>query len=182
MKKEWSKKWVKSKQPRKQRKYKYNAPLHVRHKFVSAHLSPVLRDRYGRRSMPLRKGDKIRIMRGESRGLSGTVDRVDLSRSKIYVENVKAKKVDGSEVFKQVEPSNVMITELKLDDKKRQAVLKRSQPKEKPEKQIKESKKKELKDSKKESGKKEPEKMESEAKDLEKEIEESGKEPEAEIK
>lgn len=53
----------KSKQPRKQRKARYNAPLHIRHKFMSAALSDELRDKYGKRSFPLRKGDTVRVVR-----------------------------------------------------------------------------------------------------------------------
>jgi large subunit ribosomal protein L24 len=126
MKKEWSSKWVSSKQPRKQRKYRYNAPLHVRHKFISAHLSPELREKYGVRALPLRKGDEIEVMRGSSKGLRGTVERVDLKKCKIYVSGVKAKKIDGSEVMKALEPSNLKIVNLNLDDKKRIEVLNRA--------------------------------------------------------
>ncbi|MCW1309534.1 MAG: 60S ribosomal protein L26, partial [Candidatus Nanoarchaeia archaeon] len=35
----WSKKWKSSKKPSKQRKYRYNAPLHIRRKFLSVNLS-----------------------------------------------------------------------------------------------------------------------------------------------
>ena len=119
-------KWISSVQPRKQRKYRHNAPLHVRQRFVSANLSPELRKRFGKRSMQLRKGDEVKVMRGGFRGKLGTVDRVDLSRGRIYMDEIKVKKVDGSEVHRPLEPSNIMITKLKLDDKKRQAILDRT--------------------------------------------------------
>ncbi len=126
MKKEWSSSWLSSVQPRKQRKYRHNAPLHVRRKFVSVNLSPGLRKSYGRRSMQVRKGDEIKIMRGSMKTKTGVVERVDLSRSRIYVDEIKAKKSDGSEVLMAIQPSNIMITKLKLDDKKRQAILDRA--------------------------------------------------------
>jgi large subunit ribosomal protein L24 len=131
MKKEWSSSWLSSVQPRKQRKYRYNAPLHVRRKFVSVNLSPVLRKSYNRRSMQVRKGDEIKVTRGSLKSKTGVVERVDLSKSKIYVDDIKVKKSDGSEVLRAMQPSNLMITKLKLDDKKRQAILARS---EKPDK------------------------------------------------
>ncbi len=126
MKKQWSPSWLSSVQPRKQRKYRYNAPLHVRQGFVSSNLSPELRKRFARRSMQLRKGDEVRVMRGGFRGKTGTVERVDLSKSRIYMEELKVKKVDGSEIPRALEPSNLMITKLKLDDKRRQAILDRT--------------------------------------------------------
>ena len=130
MKKSWSPKWIKSSQPRKQRKYRYNAPLHVRHKFLSAHLSKELRERFGKRSVSVRKGDEVVVMKGEFRGFRGNVDRVDMSASRIYVDGMKRKKVDGSEVQVPIDPSNVMITKLTLEDKMRQAVFERSARKE----------------------------------------------------
>ena len=126
MRKEWSNKWVASKQPRKQRKFRHNAPLHVRQKFVSAHLSEILRRRFGRRSLPLSKGDEVKVMRGKDRGFKGKIERVDLKNSKVYIEGLTVKKVDGSEVMKPVEPSNLLIVEPKMDDKRRQAIVERA--------------------------------------------------------
>jgi large subunit ribosomal protein L24 len=126
MKKEWSNKWASSVQPRKQRKYRHNAPLHVKKKFLSVSLAKALRERFGRRSMVVRKGDRVRILRGDLRGKSGPVERVEVNREKVYIEGIKVKKVDGSEVSRALTPSNMQITELKLEDKKRQAVLERS--------------------------------------------------------
>jgi large subunit ribosomal protein L24 len=134
MKKDWSPKWVGSSQPRKQRKYRYNAPLHIRRKFVSAHLSRELRERYGKRSVPLRKGDEVVVMKGGFRGFTGNIDRIDMSESKVFIDGVKRKKVDGSEIPVPIDPSNVMITKLTLEDKMRQAVFERAPAKEKKEK------------------------------------------------
>lgn len=163
MKKSWSPRWTSSVQPRKQRKFRHNAPLHVRQKFVSANLSPELRKRFGKRSMQIRKGDEIKVMRGGLKGKIGTVERVDLSKSKIYVEDIKIKKVDGSEVSRVLQPSNLMLTKLKLDDKRRQAILDRAEdakkPKpERPEKPKEAEQPKEKKVEKKKPQKKKPEK------------------------
>jgi len=124
--KEWSNEWVRSKQPRKQRKYRHNAPLHVRQKFISARLSDALTNRFGRRSLPLRKGDEVRIMRGEDKGFRGKIERVELKSSKVYIEGLNVKKVDGSEVLRPVSPSNLLITDSKMEDKRRQMIVERS--------------------------------------------------------
>jgi len=123
MKKSWSNEWVSSVQPRKQRKYVHNAPLHVRHRLLSVHLAPVLRERYGTRAVPVRKGDKVKVMRGSSRGFSGPVEKISIKKMEVFIEGLKVKKVDGTEVLKSVKPSNIMITELNTDDKTRQSKL-----------------------------------------------------------
>ncbi len=125
MRKKFSTKWKSSKQPRKQRKYRRNAPLHLRHKFVSAHLSKELRKKLGFRSIPLRRGDKVRVMRGEFKGVKGTVIKVDLKRLKVYVDNVKRKKVSGREVNVPLDPSNLEVIELTRGDKAREKIITR---------------------------------------------------------
>jgi len=114
-----------SKQPRKQRKARYNAPLHVRQKFMTAPLTVELQDKYGRRSFPLRKGDTVRIMRGDDKGKTGKVRSVDLKKEKIIVEGVVLARSDLTEVPRPVHPSNVVITKLDLSDKLREVALKR---------------------------------------------------------
>jgi len=116
---------LRSIQPRKQRKWRKEAPLHIRRKFMGGHLSKNLREKYGRRSIPIRKGDNVKIMRGEFKGIKGEVIKVDLKKCKIYVDGVTIKKTDGTDVPKAIDPSNVMITDLALDDKKRVAILER---------------------------------------------------------
>ncbi len=60
-------------QPRKQRKARYDAPLHVRRKQVAGHLSEELLLKYNRRSIPVVTGDEVKIMRGSHKGESGKV-------------------------------------------------------------------------------------------------------------
>ncbi len=114
-----------SAKPRKQRKRLYNAPLHRLVKLMSAHLSPELKEKYKRRSLPVRAGDKVKILRGDFKGVEGKVVRVDRERQMIYVENVTLKKADGTTVNRPIHVSNVMITELNLDDPYRREALMR---------------------------------------------------------
>ena len=119
MRKSWSREWNSSKQPRKQRKWRANAPLHVRSKLVSAHLSKELRKQYGRRSAPVRTGDDVTVKRGEFSGKSGKVTKVDLQALRIFVDGVKSKRASGQESNVSVDPSNLMITRMNMDDKER---------------------------------------------------------------
>lgn len=128
--KEFVKSWKSSKMPRKQRKYLAKAPLHIRKKLVSVNLSKDLRKKYGKRNIPVRKGDSVRIMRGKFKKQKGKVLEVDLKKTKIIVEGIQVKKQDGSKVNFKLRPSNLQITELNLDDKSRVKKLEESKSKE----------------------------------------------------
>lgn len=119
MKAEYSPSWNRSKQPRKQRKYRHNAPLHRRQKMMAAHLAKELRQQHKRRSVALRKGDEVKVMRGEHRGRYGKVEKVDLKVLRVTLDSIKARKASGQEVPVMLEPSNLLILKLELGDRKR---------------------------------------------------------------
>jgi large subunit ribosomal protein L24 len=114
-----------SKQPRKQRKARFNAPLHVKQKYVSAPLSKDLRSKYGR-SARVAVGDSVIVVRGDHAGTKGKVEVVSLKSGTIVVEGVYVTKADGTEVPRPLYPSNVTLTELNLKDKQREARLLKS--------------------------------------------------------
>ena len=123
MKKNFSTSWKSSRKPGKQRKYRLNAPLHIKQKFTGTHVSKEIRQKIKKRSVDLRKGDKVKVMRGQFKKHEGKVDRVDLRKSLIFVNGVEATKKDGSKRLIGINPSNLMITELNMDDKIRQKTL-----------------------------------------------------------
>ena len=125
MKKKFSTKWKSSKQVRKQRKYRHNAPLHVKQKFVHVHLSKDLKKKHGKRRLGLKKGDKVKIVRGQFRKHTGTVDKIDLKKTAVYVSGIEVTKKDGSKTTYPIDPSNLLLTELSLDDKNRQKIIER---------------------------------------------------------
>ena len=125
MKKEFIKTWKSSRQPRKQRKYRFNAPLHIKSKFMASHLSEELKKKYSKRSAIIRKGDKVKIARGQFRGKTGKIDRVDIKGTKVYIMGIEFIKKDGTKVASSIHPSNLIIIELNLDDKKRVKTLER---------------------------------------------------------
>lgn len=118
--------WKNSRKPRKQRKYRSNAPLHIKQKFVHSHLSKDLRKKYGRKSISPRKGDKVKIMRGEFKKHEGKIEKIDLKKTKIFVAGAELTKRDGTKKLLALHPSNIMLIELNLDDKIRQKILERN--------------------------------------------------------
>lgn len=127
MKKKFSKAWKSSKQPRKQRKYRANAPLHIKRKFLSSHLSKPLIQEYKTRNIPIRKGDTVKIMRGQYKKKIGKVTKTDIKKIKVYVEGVETIKKDGTKLPYPISPSNLLIENLVLEDKKRLNILKRKE-------------------------------------------------------
>ena len=114
-----------SSKPSKQRKLLFQAPDHIRYKHFAAPLSPELRKTYGIRRLPVRRGDTVRVMRGDYKGFEGKISRVDRKKYRIYIEGLTREKVDGTAVFVPVHPSKVMITKLNLEDKWRRLILER---------------------------------------------------------
>lgn len=100
-------------------------PSHRRGKMLSAHLSDELRSKYGTRSLPLRKGDTVKIMRGEYAGVEGKVTAVYRAMGRIAVEGVTREKIAGGTAPIKIHASKVMITSLNLDDKWRLKILER---------------------------------------------------------
>jgi large subunit ribosomal protein L24 len=112
-----------SKQPRKQRKARITAPLHVRGNFLRAPLSSDLREKYGRRNARVVMGDTVKVLRGDFAGEEGVVDGVDTGKYKVLVHGVSLTKGDGTEVPRPVDTSNIVIVKLNLKDKSREARL-----------------------------------------------------------
>jgi len=120
---------VSSKQPRKQRKGRYNAKPHNRRKLISSHLcgdsSNDLITQYNCRSIPVIKGDIVRILRGDKDivGKEALVTEIFSRNFAIGLEGINVKKADGSEITRKISPSNVMVIKLNLSDPKRKEKL-----------------------------------------------------------
>ncbi len=130
-------------QPRKVRKALFTAPLHKKRKMLSAHLSEELMLKYNLRSLPVRKGDMIKVMRGTFKGHIGKIANVDTNSRKITIEGVTIAKSDKAQVAKPIDSSNVLITKLDLSDPLRSKKLELRKEKIKIERKRKKKEKKE---------------------------------------
>ena len=115
----WSSSWNSSTEPQKQRKYRQNAPNHVKDDFISANLSHELRDELDTRNLGIRNGDRVRVMRGDRKGAEGIVNDIDRDNQRIFIDGVEETAVDGSKRQIPLRPSNVQIQGLNLNDEKR---------------------------------------------------------------
>ncbi len=116
---------VQSAHARKQRKFRFTASMHQRQKMLHVHLSKELQQKLGvkKRSMQVRKGDTVKIMKGKFRGKSGKVNDVDLRKNKIAIESIVRKTAKGKEIPIPIYASNVYIVDLDLTDKLRSAKI-----------------------------------------------------------
>lgn len=103
--------------PGLQRKRLFQAPSHMRYRQFAAPLSAELKRARGFNALPVRRGDTVRIMRGDRKGIEGKVSKVDRKAYRISVEGVTHEKVDGTAIPILIHPSKVMILNLNLDDK-----------------------------------------------------------------
>lgn len=155
MKKEFSKEWKASKQPRKQRKYLANAPLHIKRKKLSVALSKDLRKKMSKRNVVVRKDDEVKVMKGKFKGKIGKILEVFTKQSKVVIEGVQVSKKDGSKSNVKMQPCNLQI--IKMVDRKMKPVKTKEEIKTtevKKENTKKEEVKKELKQTNKEEKKK----------------------------
>ena len=69
--------------------------------------------------MQVRKGDKVKVLRGKFSKKEGKVERVHVKGGKVFVTGIEMIKKDGTKLPVALDPSNVMITCLDLSDKRR---------------------------------------------------------------
>lgn len=140
---------------RKSRKAHFGAASTARRSIMSAPLSKELREKYNVRlintlsvpvavawshpckflltsshalqvrSIPVRKGDEVTIVRGTNKGREGKVTSVYRLKYVIHIERVTRERANGQSVPIGIHPSKVVITKLKLD-KDRENILERS--------------------------------------------------------
>ena len=107
----------------------YKATFKVRSGQVGAPLSGELRERYGRRSVRVVKGDNVSVTRGVYKDIQGKVARVMVSAGRVAIEGIKKEKGKGDKIDILIHASNLVVTSLNTDDSKRMAKIdKKGQP------------------------------------------------------
>lgn len=110
---------MKTSKPRKSRKNAFTAPKHIKSKSIAGHLSERLRKELGKRSIPLKKGDIVKIVRGNFKGKEGKITKVNRETKKIFIEKIIRKKSDGTEFEVAIDPSKIIVRDIDTSDKKR---------------------------------------------------------------
>ncbi len=105
--------------PGKNRQTVYNADIRQKRVLMAAHVGKDMRAKTGIRSLAVRVGDTVKIMRGDYKGKTGNINQVDHTRNKVFIQGIMRKKTDGKEAFIAFRPSNLMITGMESKDKTR---------------------------------------------------------------
>jgi large subunit ribosomal protein L24 len=94
---------------------------------MAAPLSKELAAQKGVKTLPVRKGDTVKVERGDHKGFEGKISRVDLKHFRVYMEGLTREKTDGTNIFLAVHPSKIVIRNLNLDDKWRKNIISRKE-------------------------------------------------------
>jgi large subunit ribosomal protein L26e len=111
---------------RKSRKAHFDAPSSQRRKIMSCRLSKKLKDQHSVRSIPIRRGDEVKILKGKGKNKTGKVVQVYRKRWCIYVDKVNRDKQNGQTVFLPIKPSYCVIENLQLNKDRKELLERKS--------------------------------------------------------
>ncbi len=109
--------------PRRQRKAFYTATTFERRRRMTVPLSRDLRRRFHARSLPIRKGDTVRVLSGSFVGREERVAKVDRRDYTVILDNVTLKTGEDKLKALPIRPSHLVITRLNLSDPWRRRTL-----------------------------------------------------------
>lgn len=101
---------------RKMRKALFTANRSQIRKMMSSRLSKELRSIYGFKSFPVHSGDLVTITTGKFKNREGKVLSVSRKTRKVTVEGCTNAKSSGGSVLYPMDPSNLIIKNLALDE------------------------------------------------------------------
>ena len=110
---------------------------------VCSNLSDDLKKQYNKRSTSVVKGDTVRIIRGEYKGVEGKVEKINTEKGKLSIEGVQREKIKGGNVKVLIHASNVIISSLNMNDSYRKNKM------DNKDRQINKSKKQDIKETEK---------------------------------
>jgi large subunit ribosomal protein L24 len=116
-----------TKNPGKQRLKIYKGKLHTKRKLLVCPVDKPLQKQHNIKRISVRKGDTVKIIVGDNKGKTGKVEKVDYSKSRVYVNDIKYKNARAQEKMSPLVASNLLITDLVVSDLKR--IKKKKTPK-----------------------------------------------------
>ncbi|MGA8302574.1 MAG: 50S ribosomal protein L24 [Thermoplasmata archaeon] len=110
--------------PRRQRKALYTADSFERRRRMTVPLSRDLRGRFRARSLPIRKGDTVRVLSGSFVGREERVASVHRRTYSVILDNVTLKTGEDKLKPLPIRTTHLVITRLNLSDPWRRRILK----------------------------------------------------------
>jgi ribosomal protein uL24 len=109
--------------PRRQRKALYTATTFERRRRMTVPLSRDLRRRFHERSLPVRKGDTVRVLSGSFVGREERVAKVNRRDYCVILDNITVKTGEDKLKPLPIRTSHLVLTRLNLSDAWRRRVL-----------------------------------------------------------
>ena len=95
----------------------YHATFHTKSKQLTSLLSKDLAKKYGKKSVRVREGDSVKILRGEFKGVDGKIADVSIKRNGVAIEGIKKEKSKGDKFDVYIHTSNLVVSSLDTTDK-----------------------------------------------------------------
>jgi large subunit ribosomal protein L26e len=114
---------------RKNRKRYFQSHSNFRRTMMSSPLSKNLQLKYNVKSLPIRKDDEVKIIRGNMKGKIGKVIQCHRKNFSIYIEDITCFKTGKSLSYVPISSSNVVITNLTLTNERKLSFLKKEETK-----------------------------------------------------
>jgi large subunit ribosomal protein L24 len=96
--------------------------MHERRHLMKCRLDEFLQEEYGLRSLVVKTGDLVKIMRGQFRDTEGKVTAVNYKKIRVFTDSATLTKADGKEAAVPIHPSNLLLVKLELDDERKQLI------------------------------------------------------------
>lgn len=107
---------------RVQRKRLLSAPSNIRRKIMSCSLSKELRNKHKVRSLPIRKNDVVKVLKGKCKNKTGKVTTVYRKRWVIYIDKLTKDKQNGQPINIPIKPNNCVIETLHIDNDRKDLI------------------------------------------------------------
>ena len=101
----------------------HRALFNVSSKQLSSQLSKDLQKKYNSKTVRVVKGDTVKIVRGEFKGVDGKISRLFNEKNSVAVEGIKKEKTKGDKFDVYIHTSNLLVTDVNTEDKLRVAKL-----------------------------------------------------------
>ena len=95
----------------------YYATMQTASAQLSSLLSANLRKKYSKKSVRVKEGDSVKVIRGEFTGVDGKITKVSSADGGLTIEGVKKEKLKGEKYDVFIHTSNIIVTALNTDDK-----------------------------------------------------------------
>jgi large subunit ribosomal protein L24 len=131
--------------PDSERKKFYSARIHELKSRMHVHLSKELRKKIKqkKRAVGVRKGDTVRIMRGQNSGKEAKVSAVSVKAMSITLDGITRRNARGKELPLKFHPSNLMLVSLEPTKERKELFVPEAFKVEKPKTEAKADVKKE---------------------------------------